>query len=43
MAAVIQVDEIWVGVDPLDMRAGFDMALAHVVNKCGLPQLCALW
>ncbi|WP_321876043.1 hypothetical protein [Burkholderia cenocepacia] len=35
VAAVIRVDEIWLAVDPLDMRAGFDTALARVVNVFG--------
>ncbi|MCE4547472.1 IS66 family insertion sequence element accessory protein TnpB [Caballeronia sp. PC1] len=35
MAAVIRVDEIWLAVDPLDMRAGFDTALARVVKVFG--------
>ncbi len=35
VAAVIRVDEIWLAVDPLDMRAGFDTALARVVKVFG--------
>ncbi len=35
VAAVIRVEEIWLAVDPLDMRAGFDTALAHVVKVFG--------
>lgn len=33
--AVIRVDEIWLATDPLDMRAGFDTALARVVKVFG--------
>ena len=35
--ALIRVDEIWLAVDPLDMHAGFDTALARVVKAgfCG--------
>ncbi len=32
---MIRVDEIWLAVDPLDMRAGFDTALARVVKVFG--------
>ncbi|MCE4573514.1 IS66 family insertion sequence element accessory protein TnpB [Caballeronia sp. CLC5] len=35
VAAVIRVDEIWLAVDPLDMRAGFDTALGRVVKVFG--------
>jgi len=28
---VIRIDEAWLAVDPLDMRAGFDTVLARVV------------
>jgi transposase len=35
VAAVIRVDEVWLAVDPLDMRAGFDTALARVVKVFG--------
>jgi transposase len=35
VAEVIQVDEIWLAVEPLDMRAGFDTALARVVKVFG--------
>ncbi|MBC8642923.1 IS66 family insertion sequence element accessory protein TnpB [Caballeronia sp. EK] len=34
-AAVIHVDEIWLAVGPLGMRAGFDTALARVVKMFG--------
>ncbi len=36
---MIRVDEIWMAVDPLDMRAGFDTALARVVKVFGGVQL----
>ncbi|WP_250487441.1 IS66 family insertion sequence element accessory protein TnpB [Caballeronia sp. GaOx3] len=32
---MIRVDEIWLAVDPLDMRAGFDTALGRVVKVFG--------
>ncbi|MFP3681947.1 IS66 family insertion sequence element accessory protein TnpB, partial [Pseudomonas sp. SIMBA_041] len=32
---MIRVDEIWLATDPLDMRAGFDTALARVVKVFG--------
>jgi hypothetical protein len=35
VAAVIRVDEIWLAVDPLDMRAGFETALARAVKVSG--------
>lgn len=35
VAAVIRVDAIWLAVDPLDMRAGFDTALGRVVKVFG--------
>ena len=38
VAAVIRVDEIWLAVDPLDMRAGFDTALARMVTVFGAAQ-----
>jgi hypothetical protein len=28
---MIRIDEAWLAVDPLDMRAGFDTVLARVV------------
>ena len=34
-AEVIRIDEIWLAVEPLDMRAGFDTALARVVKVFG--------
>jgi transposase len=35
VARVIRIDEVWLAVDPLDMRAGFDTALARVVKVFG--------
>jgi transposase len=35
VARVIRIDEVWLAVDPLDMRAGFDTALARVVTVFG--------
>lgn len=32
---MIRIDQIWLAVDPLDMRAGFDTALARVVKVFG--------
>jgi transposase len=32
---VIRVDAVWLACEPLDMRAGTDSALAHVVNVFG--------
>lgn len=34
-AALIRVDAIWLAVQPLDMRAGTESALARVVNVFG--------
>ena len=34
-AVVIRVDAVWLAVEPLDMRAGTDMALARVVRVFG--------
>jgi transposase len=34
-AAVIRVDEVWLAVAPMDMRAGADTALARVVLAFG--------
>lgn len=33
--AVIRVDTIWLGLEPLDMRAGTESALARVVSAFG--------
>jgi transposase len=33
--AVIRVDAVWLAVEPLDMRAGTEAALARVVNVFG--------
>jgi transposase len=35
VARVIRVDEVWLAVDPLDMRAGSDTALARVITVFG--------
>lgn len=35
VAAVIRIDEVWLAVDPLDMRAGFDTELASVIKVFG--------
>ena len=35
VARVIRIDEVWLAVDPLDMRAGFDTALGRVVRLFG--------
>ncbi|WP_157874650.1 IS66 family insertion sequence element accessory protein TnpB [Paraburkholderia atlantica] len=35
VVVVIRVDEVWLAVDPLDMRAGFDTVLARVVKVVG--------
>jgi len=32
---VIRVDAVWLAVEPLDMRAGTEAALARVVNVFG--------
>jgi transposase len=32
---VIRIDAIWLAVEPLDMRAGTDTALARVINVFG--------
>jgi hypothetical protein len=32
---MIRVDAVWLGVEPLDMRAGTESALARVVNVFG--------
>jgi transposase len=32
---LIRVDEVWLAVEPLDMRAGIEAALARVVNVFG--------
>lgn len=36
VATMIRVDEIWLVVDPLDLRAGIDTALARVVRCSAL-------
>jgi transposase len=35
VAAVIRVDSVWLAVEPLDMRAGTEAALARVVTVFG--------
>jgi len=35
VASLIRVDAVWLAVDPLDMRAGADSALARVVAVFG--------
>ncbi len=35
VARVIRIDEAWLAVEPLDMRAGFDTALARVITVFG--------
>ena len=32
---MIRIDAIWMSTEPLDMRAGFDKALARVVQVFG--------
>jgi len=38
VAAVIRIDCVWLAVQPLDMRAGADRLLAHVVQVFGAAQ-----
>lgn len=38
VARVIRIDAIWLATAPLDMRAGPDTALAHVVQVFGAAQ-----
>lgn len=35
---MIRIDQIWLAVDPMDMRAGTDTALARVVKVFGAAQ-----
>lgn len=35
VAGVIHIDEVWLAVDPLGMRAGFDTALARMATMFG--------
>ena len=35
MAALIRIDAVWLAVEPLDMRAGTEAALARVVRVFG--------
>jgi transposase len=32
---MIRIDQIWLATEPMDMRAGFDTALARVVKQFG--------
>ena len=34
-AGLIRIDEVWMSVEPIDMRAGMDTALARVVSVFG--------
>ena len=36
--AVIRIDALWMGVEPVDMRAGVDTLLARVVQMFGAAQ-----
>ena len=36
---MIRIDEIWMAVEPLDMRAGTDTALARVVSVFGQARM----
>jgi transposase len=38
LAQVIRIDTVWLAVEPLDMRAGTDSALARVVRVFGAAQ-----
>ncbi|AXF12707.1 IS66 Orf2 like protein [Paraburkholderia sp. GV068] len=35
VACMIRIDQVWLAVDPLDMRAGFDTALGRVITVFG--------
>ena len=37
-AAVIRINAVWLAIDPLEMRAGTDTALARVVQVLGAAQ-----
>jgi transposase len=39
VVAVIRIDQIWLAVDPVDMRSGMDRLLARVVEVFGASQL----
>lgn len=41
-AAVIRIDAVWLAVEPLDMRAGTETALARVVIRELLHSACRL-
>lgn len=36
---MIRIDEVWMAVEPLDMRAGMDTALARVVSVFGYARV----
>ncbi|MBB5217587.1 IS66 family insertion sequence element accessory protein TnpB [Parapusillimonas granuli] len=38
MAALIRIDQIWLAVEPVDMRSGIDRLLARVVEVFGASQ-----
>ena len=38
VAQVIRIDAVWLAIDPIDMRAGTDTALARVVRVFGSAQ-----
>src|SRR5690606_27999841 len=38
-AALIRVDEVWLAVGPLDLRAGMESMLVRVVNVFGAARL----
>jgi transposase len=37
-AEVIRIDALWLSVQPMDMRAGADRLLAHIVKVFGVAQ-----
>ena len=41
MAALIRIDAVWLGTEPMDMRAGTDTALARVVKVFGRGPLAS--
>ena len=40
---MIRIDSVWLGVEPLDMRAGTEAALARVVRVFGAAQGKFVW
>lgn len=38
VAAVIRIDQIWLAVEPVDMRSGMDRLLAKVIEVFGASQ-----